>query len=132
MNGYLLDTVVVLRLLLAPEKLSNRAGMVLKNRDALLHYSPVNLWEVGIKMSVGGYHDLRVPDDWDSLFPETLSDMQIQSLEIRPDDCKRVELLPFHHRDPFDRMLLAQSLARGLDLISPDQAFDAYGVRRIW
>lgn len=132
MNGCLLDTVVVLRLLLAPEKLSMTAAKAIRNAETELFYSPVNLWEIGIKMSVGGYLDLTVPDDWEIQFSIALKDNNIERTEIEPDDCKRVQHLSFHHRDPFDRMLIAQALARGLDMISPDQAFDDYGVRRVW
>lgn len=132
MNSALLDTVAVLRVLLAPGKLSPMARTVLEGRGLDLNYSAVNLWEIGIKMSVGGYHDLRLPHDWQVHFPVALKELRATHLEVVPEDCRRVQDLPFHHRDPFDRMLIAQSLERGLDIISPDPAFDAYGVRRIW
>jgi PIN domain nuclease of toxin-antitoxin system len=132
MNSALLDTVAVLRVLLAPGRLSVVAREALQRPGLDLHYSAVNLWEIGIKMSVGGYRDLGIPDDWQLRFPAALKDLRANRLEVLPEDCGRVQDLPFHHRDPFDRMLIAQSLERGLDIISPDPAFDAYGVRRIW
>ena len=55
-----------------------------------------------------------------------------ESLGITMDDGLRAGLLPMHHRDPFDRMLIAQALARDLVLISGDVLFDRYGVRRLW
>ncbi|MCH7226342.1 type II toxin-antitoxin system VapC family toxin [Haloferula sp. A504] len=132
MTSALLDTVAVLRVLLAPKKLSAIARDVLQGRGLALHYSAINLWEIGIKMSVGGYRDLEIPYDWQVCFPVALQELRATRLEVEPEDCRRIQDLPFHHRDPFDRMLVAQSLERGLDIISPDRSFDAYGVRRIW
>ncbi len=132
MNAVLLDTVVVLRALFLPEKLTPRAETTLKDPGIGLHFSPASLWEIGIKMSLSGFDGIRLPEDWDKRIPAALSDLQAGSLTIRAEDCRRVQDLPFHHRDPFDRMLIAQSLERGLDIISPDPGFDAYGVRRIW
>lgn len=132
MNGCLLDTLVVLRMLYLPGKLTVRARGLIEDGSQSLFYSAVNLWEIGIKMSVGGYKDLRLPADWQVQIPTALSANDVDALEILPDDCKRAQELPFHHKDPFDRMLLAQALGRGLDVVSSDEAFDAYGVRRIW
>jgi len=132
MRGGLLDTLVVLRFLLAPQKLSGPTTRILEDPSIRLYYSSVNLWEIAIKLSVGGFRDLRLQDDWEILFPQALSESSIERLDIEANDCKRVENLPFHHRDPFDRMLVAQSIGRGLDILSSDAAFDAYEVRRIW
>jgi PIN domain nuclease of toxin-antitoxin system len=66
------------------------------------------------------------------LLPVLLADSGIDLLPIEIADVTRVAVLPFHHRDPFDRLLAAQALERGLTLVSIDAAFDAYGVARLW
>lgn len=132
MTGQLLDTMTLLRVLLAPEKLSTRARRNLEDGSFLLFYSTVNLWEIGVKMGVGGYRDLAVPFDWERLFPEEMQKLGAGRLEILPEDCRLIQDLPMHHRDPFDRMLIAQALRRKLHVVGSDEAFDVYGVERVW
>jgi len=66
------------------------------------------------------------------LLPPLLADAGIELLPIEMADIARVATLPFHHRDPFDRMLAAQALERELTIVSIDEAFDQYGVMRLW
>lgn len=132
MNAALLDTVVLLRALFLPDKLTAAARTMLEDGSCELHYSPASLWEIGIKMSLNGFHGLRLPDDWERCIPAALTDFGTRRVELEPEDCRRVQDLPFHHRDPFDRMLVAQGMNRGFVIISPDTAFDAYGMRRVW
>jgi PIN domain nuclease of toxin-antitoxin system len=61
-----------------------------------------------------------------------MTDNAIGPLDIGPEHCGRVEFLPHHHRDPFDRMLAAQALVENLTIVSADPSFDAYGVARLW
>ena len=96
------------------------------NRKFLSLASP---WEVGIKVSTG---KLTVSQPVDQFFAEELPANSVQLLPITLAHIARVSTLPLHHRDPFDRMLIAQSLTENIPIISADAAFDAYGITRLW
>jgi PIN domain nuclease of toxin-antitoxin system len=84
--------------------------------------SIASVWEVAIKTSIG---KLRAPEDFaDAAVAEGLALLPIEVEHIRA-----VRDLPFHHRDPFDRMLVAQALVEGLALVTRDRQLAAYGVR---
>jgi PIN domain nuclease of toxin-antitoxin system len=89
--------------------------------------SPVSHWEMALKISVGKF---RIADDFQTLWREACS--RFAMLPIEAHHSVRLIDLPFHHRDPFDRMLVAQALAEGIPLASSDKGLDAYGVRRLW
>lgn len=91
--------------------------------------SVASAWEMAIKNSLGKL-DLAKP--LGELLPPLLADAGIELLPIEIADLARVATLPFHHRDPFDRLLAAQGLERGFTIVSIDEAFDAYGVARLW
>jgi len=132
MRSCLLDTMTILWMAFEPHKLGRRAAGVLQEEGTGLRYSIASLWEVGIKMGGGGYREFVLPDDWEVSIPEGLAEQGIEELPILPRHCRRIQDLPFHHKDPFDRMLIAQALEEGLDVIGCDGQFDAYGVRRVW
>lgn len=93
--------------------------------------SPVTLWEIGLKAGGKGF-DFHLPNDWDSVFAAHAERHHISWLPIGPGHCRGIQELPFHHKDPFDRMLIAQALAEGLGVVGSDEKFDDYGVERIW
>ena len=66
------------------------------------------------------------------MFPEQLRLNRIEVLDITVDSLIKLTTLPLHHRDPFDRLIIAQGLAEGLPIISVDTTFDAYGIDRKW
>lgn len=132
MRSYLLDTMAILWMAFEPYKLGRRATNALEEEGVPLLYSMVSLWEIGLKMGGRGYREFVLPENWEVEIPEGLAEQGIAELPILPRHCRRVQDLPFHHKDPFDRMLIAQALAEGLDVIGSDARFDAYGVRRIW
>lgn len=132
MAGALLDTMAVLRMTFRPELLSAGARERILDTTEPLFYSTVSLWEISIKMSKGGYEDLVLPDDWDERIVDGFGEQGIGRVEIAQVHCKRMVTLPFHHKDPFDRMLIAQALDAGFDVISSDKRFDDYGVMRLW
>ena len=129
---FLLDTMTVLWMCFRPEWLGGNAASILQDSKSRLSYSIVNLWEIGIKKSKGGYRDLVLPDDWERVIPAYLDTMDLRRLDISPSHCRRIRDLPFHHNDPFDRMLVAQALEEGFVLLSKDEVVERYGVRRIW
>jgi PIN domain nuclease of toxin-antitoxin system len=132
MERCLLDTMAVLWMAFRPDLLGKNAARKLTDPDSDLAYSMVSLWEIGIKMAGKGYDEFELPDDWDAALPEQLEAQGIIRLNIEAKNCRLIQDLPFYHRDPFDRMLIAQALQGGFTVIGSDQIFDDYGVKRIW
>jgi len=129
MMGLLLDTHALLWLLTDDPRLSAAAKEAYLTLDAQVPLSLARVWEIAIKVSLG---KLEVAEPLETFLPRELGDNAIQLLPIEMDHCLKVARLPFHHRDPFDRLIAAQALHEGLALLSRDPAFDAYGVERIW
>jgi PIN domain nuclease of toxin-antitoxin system len=127
---HLLDTHVLLWVLSGDPRLSSRAREVYENADDLA-FSQVSLWETGIKLGLGR-EDFELEEDWWRNIAETLVRQGVQRLDVEPRHCRIVATLPLHHRDPFDRMLLAQAIETGSRLVSADAKFDAYDVERLW
>ena len=127
----LLDTNALLWVALDPSKLSERAVEAYREAESVYH-SIVSYWEIGLKMARGGFMDLSLPRDWERSLSQGYEEQGVSLLAIDFKHCRRIQDLPFHHKDPFDRMLTAQALEEHLAVISPDHALDAYGVKRIW
>ena len=132
MERYLLDTMAILWMGYLPEKLSENAVQTLCDAESDLSYSMVSLWEIGLKMGGGGYREFGLPHDWEVQMPERLEMQGIHGIGVLPKDCRLIQDLPFHHKDPFDRMIIAQALNADLKVISSDGRFDDYGVKRLW
>jgi PIN domain nuclease of toxin-antitoxin system len=95
--------------------------------DLLL--SVASLWEISVKVSIG---KLTLAQPYDIFVPQQLTDNDIVVLPISLAHLGVVSTLPFHHRDPFDRLLIAQAMIERLPIVSTDTAFDAYSVKRLW
>lgn len=133
MRGALLDTMAVLLACYQPERLSRKAGQRLLELDAgPVFYSAVSLWEIGLKMSVGGYRDVGICERWHEVIPNGLYEQGFERIEVEPRHCKVIENLPFHHRDPFDRMIFAQAIEEDLALVSSDRKAPLYLDEVIW
>ncbi len=132
MERCLLDTMAVLWMALRPDLLGKNVARKLVDPDMNLAYSVVSLWEIGIKMAGKGYAEFDLPGDWDVTLPKQLEDQGIVRLEIKPRNLRTIQDLPFRHRDPFDRMIIAQALNGNFTVIGMDKVFDDYGVKRIW
>ena len=132
MKAYLLDTMTVLRMTFLPKKLGAEAAKILQTEEPSLWYSAAAIWEIGIRMSIGGYQDLALPGDWNHHLITELEKQRIHCLEIAPKYCQALQELDQHHRDPFDRMMIAQAKTENLIIIGSDQKFDQYEVPRIW
>ena len=91
--------------------------------------SAASLWELAIKVSIG---KLALAQPYDIFIPQQLTDNAIEILPISLAHLSVVSTLPFHHRDPFDRLLIAQAMAEQLPIVSADTAFEAYSVKRLW
>ncbi len=121
----LLDTHALLSLLFADGRLSRSAEEAMAQRDAQLHASAVNVWEIAIKRKIG---KLEAPDDVIERIDEAGADM----LAITARHAQTGGSLPLHHRDPFDRLLIAQAKREGCAILTKDPAFAAYGVPVVW
>lgn len=116
----LLDTHLLLWWLEAHPSLSAQAREIIRNPENTVFVSAVSLWEIWLKQSLG---KLRLPVD----FTERLAAESFESLPLMVSQTRQVSLLPWHHRDPFDRMLVAQAQVEKLVLLTADEALAAYG-----
>ena len=125
----LLDTHAFLWWLGGSDRLSDPAHLAIADETNDILVSAASAWEIATKHRLG-----RLPGTSEVALdiPGAIADQGFEELEITVDDGGRAGSLPGSHRDPFDRMLIAQALARNLVLISSESLFDSYGVRRLW
>jgi PIN domain nuclease of toxin-antitoxin system len=125
----LLDTNAFLWFIVGSPRLSQRARIMIEDETNTLYLSVASLWEIAIKISLGKLH---LAQPFGTLIPQQLSQNDISLLDITPDHASYVITLPFHHRDPFDRLLIAQAQVEQMPIVGRDPAFDAYPVARLW
>jgi PIN domain nuclease of toxin-antitoxin system len=125
----LVDTHAFLWFVSADDRLSKKAVAAMKDGTNAIVLSVASVWEMAIKAGLG---KLRLPQAVESFVPQQMQLNTIGQLGIDFRHAARVEGLPPHHSDPFDRLLVAQALTEGIPIISADPAFDPYGVQRIW
>lgn len=125
----LLDTQALIWALEGDERLSKTAWQILEDPGNQRFVSIASGWEMAIKTGLG---KLNPPIPLPKLFPAELERLGFEILPIKAKHVHHVLDLPLHHRDPFDRMLIAQALSEGLMMVGNDGAFDSYGVSRIW
>lgn len=128
----LVDTQVLIWHALAPERVSRRAKQTIEKGGHV--YSHASVWELAIK-SGSNKIELRQYGERVTAAQFIVSastHMRLSLLPLELDDFAEVESLPPHHKDPFDRLLIAQAKNHGLRIISADPMFDEYGVKRVW
>ena len=125
----LIDTHAFLWWLAGNERLSQPARAVIDSRGNTVLLSAASAWEITTRHRLG---KLPGADVVACDIMATIRDHGFQPLPITVAHAERAGRLPGPHRDPFDRMLIAQSLAHDLPLVSKESLFDRYGVRRIW
>ena len=125
----LLDTCAFIWLTQEPGKLSTASIAAINDPSNILILSHVSAWEIHLKHHAG---KLRLPDPPRQWIPEQLAMWRIGQREITLQAIQRTSDLPDIHRDPFDRLLIAQALEEGWSIISPDPFFPAYGVALVW
>lgn len=125
----LLDTHAFLWWITDDPQLSVRARECMSGATQELFLSAASGWEIAIKVRLG---KLTLPEDREAFISEQLRINAIQSLPIRMGHALHVAGLPDHHRDPFDRMLVAQSQLEGLPILSVDPQISQYDVEVIW
>jgi PIN domain nuclease of toxin-antitoxin system len=121
----LLDTHAALWWLSEDERFAEATADQITDETNQVLLSAVVVWEVAIKRSLG---KLEAPED----FASTLLDAGLQPLPVSLEHAAAVEQLPWHHRDPFDRILVAQASVEGAALVSHDEALRPYGVQLVW
>jgi PIN domain nuclease of toxin-antitoxin system len=125
----LLDTHAFLWFIMGSPNLSAAARALIEDGANERFLSVASLWEMAIKVSLGR---LTLSAPFDVLIPDQLSLNGVELLGIEVVHATAVSTLPFHHRDPFDRLLIAQAIVEDMSIISIDAAFDSYPVKRLW
>lgn len=110
-------------------QLSATSAAVITDPNNSVFVSPASYWEIAIKIKTA---KLVLRESFLDFVQRAIFDNGFTILPIEPRHAAAVAALPFHHRDPFDRLLIAQSLVDGLPLVSADVAADPYGVQRLW
>jgi PIN domain nuclease of toxin-antitoxin system len=123
------DTHAFLWFTLDDPRLSSEVSDLMRDPANELVLSVASSWEIAIKLSIGKY---ELPGDFESFMKEQIETNQLTFQSITIPHLAIVRSLPFHHRDPFDRLLVAQALAEAVPIISVDERLDAYGIQRIW
>ena len=124
----LLDTQVWLWMLAAPERLSESARALVLAAENELLLSAASAWEIVIKYSLG---KLRLPEPPDVLVPRLMTRTGITPLPIHHRHALQVATLPLRHRDPFDRLLVAQAQIERLPILTADRNFALYEVETL-
>lgn len=125
----LLDTHTFLWFIMGNTKLSDNARKLMEDTDNEKLLSVVSIREVAIKASLG---KLSFAEPFEVLIPQQLKLNGIELLNIKTEHAAIITTLPFHHRDPFDRLLIAQSMVERLSILSADINFDNYPIERVW
>ena len=123
----LLDTAVLIFAVSTPDRLTKRAFSTLRNPENTRELSVISLTEIAVKTTLGKLDFSADP------IRLALEDMDIRILPFSADHAFQLFALPLHHRDPFDRQIIAQALWEGIPVITPDESFRHYkGLKVIW
>jgi PIN domain nuclease of toxin-antitoxin system len=125
----LLDTHAFLWFVLGDARLNGAARQRIESTENVRLLSVASLWEISIKVSIGR---LEITSPLAEFVTRHVKGNAIQLLSVDVSHLDLVSRLPFHHRDPFDRLIAVQSLVEKVPLLSRDSAFDDYGVSRLW
>jgi PIN domain nuclease of toxin-antitoxin system len=125
-RSLLVDTNVVVWLLLGDRsQVSETARLALEDERNRVAVSAATVWEIAIKRSVG---KLTIEDGW----ARALARLGFDAVPVTAIHAEAVERLPWHHRDPFDRLLIAQAITERLALVTADSRLTAYGTEVVW
>jgi PIN domain nuclease of toxin-antitoxin system len=125
----LLDTQCWLWWFAQPERLNEEAIAQIDDESNELWLSVASVWEMGIKVAIG---KLPLPEPLDSYIANRMVQLGVRSLSITASHAVQASVLPLHHRDPFDRMLIAQAQMEDMMLVSSDSMFRQYDVSILW
>jgi len=122
----LLDTHVFLWAILEPHRLSSSMRRLFIDPDNQLFLSTASIWEIGVKYAIKKLPLMTAPD---ILVPQQMKIQGILPLSLNMTHALQAHQLPLHHRDPFDRMIVAQARVEVMPIMSADPALKVYGVR---
>jgi PIN domain nuclease of toxin-antitoxin system len=125
----LLDTHTFLWFVADDQRLSEAARALIEADDSQPFLSIASVWEMAIKVSLG---KLKLDEPFEEFIPQQLAMNGIGILNISLEHTAAISTLPFHHRDPFDRLIAVQTRLEKMSLVSADPAFDAYEIQRVW
>jgi len=125
----LLDTHALLWFSAGDKRVSRKAKDLIADPENELLLSLASVWEISIKSSLG---KLALPDTVDRFIDSARQHVPFRLLPIELSHVFRVARLSMHHRDPFDRLLVAQALVEGVPIVGSDEQFDGYDVERLW
>jgi PIN domain nuclease of toxin-antitoxin system len=125
----LLDTHTFLWFIEGSLNLSDVARNLIEDQANQRFLSVASLWEMSIKVSIG---KLELGMTFAELVKREVYGNAIELLEIQPEHLDELAKLPFHHKDPFDRLMIAQSLAEGIPIVTKDGAFGSYPATLLW
>ena len=125
----LLDTHTLLWFTLTDPQLSGTVTSLIMDPDNEKLVSPASYWETAIKISIKKY---ALSKSYEIFMDEAIDKNGFGYLHIEPEHTAALTTLPFHHKDPFDRLLIAQAIIEGIPIISGDAVLDSYPVKRLW
>jgi PIN domain nuclease of toxin-antitoxin system len=128
-NALLLDTHALVWWATDSDRLSATARAAIGDGATRVLVSAASAWELATKVRLGRLPELAA---FCADLPAAIAAQSFEPLPVTVEDGRRAGLLPEPHRDPFDRMLIAQALSRELTLVSCESPFDRYGVTRLW
>ena len=124
----LLDTHALIWWFGNESRLSRRASSIIADPNNTVLVSAAVAWELAIKVNLGKFDALALTIE----LPRYTAEEGLEELPISMEQAVRAGLLPLHHRDPFDRLLVAQAQALNVPVLSGDRVLDQYDVQRIW
>ena len=125
----LLDTHAFLWFVWSDPKLSVYAKTLIEDANNEIYFSAASAWEIAIKVSSG---KLSLGQELGEFLQTQIDENQMTLLPVSISHSAEVATMSFHHKDPFDRLLVAQSLVEEVPIISNEVIFDKYGVKRLW
>ncbi len=125
----LLDTHTFLWFINGSPEISNYSRDLIENTTNERFLSIASLWEISIKESLG---KLKLPLSITELVAKQVHGNAIKLLHVTPEHLETLRKLPYHHKDPFDRLIISQSIYENMPILSKDQSFDSYAAQRLW
>jgi PIN domain nuclease of toxin-antitoxin system len=125
----LLDTHTFLWFILDEPQLSSTARALIADPRNQIDVSPATYWEIAIKIRLDKY---KLPEPFQEFMERQIALNRFNILHVEPRHAAPLTTLPFHHKDPFDRLLVAQAMVEQIPLVSNDTVLDAYPIRRLW
>ena len=125
----LLDTHTLIWFYLDDTKLSAPARLLLEDVTNMKFISPASYWELAIKVGLGRYN---LAESDENFIQHAIFDNGFIILPVEPKHTAVLVSLPLHHKDPFDRLMVAQVMVEGIPLVSADSTLDLYPITRLW